>query len=274
MPALISIWGSDIKYGNYEGWKTVNEHLEKVGMEFELSNNTIRSDFRELLYDKLCNKLVETTGDDWWHGFYCGLPLIGHASVLAWNLGMDKVYIASSFSEKVKGAYTCASDPEIDNQIHFCGCRVIHDAYEMERQEKIKYICEKSSEIGKKIEMRVCWQSEDGKNCCHCEKCYRTIMEILSEGYDPNLYGFVWKDSSISQFKSDMLRKITISEMNINSLWMPIVNKMASDRGKFSQYEWLIDMDWKKFNDTFYKRLKRSIPARVFRKMKRMILRA
>ena len=273
MPTLISIWGADVKYDNYEGWKTVDSHLEKVGIEFGLNNSIIRSNFRELINEKLCNKLIRITNDGWWHGFYCGLPLIGHASILAFQLGLKKVYIASSFSKKVQGMYTCASDPIIDNKIHFCGCQIVHDAYEMERQEKIRYICEKSSEIGKEVELRVCWQSEDGKNCCKCEKCYRTIMEILSEGYDPNLYGFIWGKDNIQQLKKDMLNKIEIQDMNINSLWKPIVNKMALKRDKFIEYDWLIDMDWNDFNNKLQKKINRSIFVRGIKKMKRIIQR-
>ena len=32
--------------------------------------------------------------------------------------------------------------------------------------------------------------SKGGGNCCKCEKCLRTLLAILVEGYDPHNYGF------------------------------------------------------------------------------------
>ena len=112
-------------------------------------------------------------------------------SPIAYINKYKNIYIASSFPIEYLGKYTCASDPTIDNNLHFASCKVIHDGCEFSRQQKIKNICDyldKSKE--KSIPARVCWISEGGDNCCECEKCYRTILGIIAEKKDPNDFGF------------------------------------------------------------------------------------
>ena len=44
------------------------------------------------------------------------------------------------------------------------------------------------------MKLRVCWESAGGSNCCHCEKCLRTILAIYAEGADPRDFGFDYED--------------------------------------------------------------------------------
>ena len=37
--------------------------------------------------------------------------------------------------------------------------------------------------------------------CCHCEKCYRTIMNVLSAHGDPNNFGLTYNTEKISEIK-------------------------------------------------------------------------
>ena len=54
----------------------------------------------------------------------------------------------------------------------------------------MKKICEYRNKNKTNIPLRVCWESDDGNNCCHCEKCYRTIISIIAEKENPIDYGF------------------------------------------------------------------------------------
>ena len=36
----------------------------------------------------------------------------------------------------------------------------------------------------------MCWESSGGSNCCNCEKCWRTILGVYAEGFDPREFGF------------------------------------------------------------------------------------
>ena len=126
--------------------------------------------------------------DGWWHGFQHGIGITSHAAPYVFMHKFKNIYIASTYSNKYKG--TCASDPTIDNYLHMGKCATIHDGFEFSRQDKIRRICEYSRRTGMEIQLRVCWISSGGKNCCACEKCYRTICAILAEGENPASFGF------------------------------------------------------------------------------------
>jgi hypothetical protein len=61
---------------------------------------------------------------------------------------------------------------------------------------KIHNITQYSKESGKKVPLRVCWESSGGSNCCNCEKCWRTILGIYAEGFEPKEFGFEYDNFS------------------------------------------------------------------------------
>lgn len=275
-PLLITIWGSDIKLDDIEGWNNVECHVKKTAEDFGLEYTRIKSNFRGVINEKIANQKVKKSGDGWWHGFSCGMGLICHAAIIAYKYGLKSVYIASSFPAYLKGQYTCGSDPIIDNHIDYAGCSTVHDGYEMNRQQKVQYILERSKYYGIKPHLRVCWESRGGKNCCHCEKCYRTILEIVSENGDPNELGFIWNRDLLKKCREDFEKRIDLPKSRINGVYKDISNafetKFSGDR---KDYEWLFGDNLKKMNDTPIRRFKRSFLYRggrkVFRKINKRI---
>lgn len=247
-PILVTVWGADVKLDDIEGWTNVSENTKKTAEAFGLQYRFVKSNFRELFHYGNLDNLVSKTGDGWWHGFQCGIGIITLIAPLSYvdNIRVD--YIASSFPEKMKGMYTCASDPMIDNNVSFAFCKTIHDGYELDRQEKVKYILGSGS---KNVDLRVCWESTGGKNCCHCEKCYRTILEIVSEGGDPNSYGFVWDDRHIRRCKRDMMTKITSAQFNLDQFYPPMQRAMKRNSANipdYFKYRWFMNIDFQTFN--------------------------
>lgn len=249
-PALITIWGADIKLSDETGWLRVKSHIMDTAKEMGLDALFIKSNFRLMIQEGELGKLVKESGDGWWHGFQHGIGIIGHAAPLAYLCGWNFVYIASSFAESMKGNYTCASDPLIDNYVEYCGCKTVHDGYEMDRQEKVRYLVSQEAK-GRGVPLRVCWESLGGGNCCRCEKCYRTILEIVSEGGDPNLYGFQWGNEDIKRCRRDMERKIVQTRFIIEQFYLPIQGAMKENQSQikeFDKYLWLVNMNFQKFN--------------------------
>lgn len=189
-PLLCNIQGwyddpdtTKIKAANadYKDISIFSKH-EKVDFEFVKSNfatlvNNI--EFRKNIGSKL--------GDSWWHGFQHSMSFISIAMPLAYIYGVKNIYIASSFAIGKIGK--CASYATTDIEFKFAkngGC--IHDAFDMSRQEKVQYLVEFQRKSGKSYPIRVC--SFNDKNCCECEKCFRTILEIVAEGGDIHDFGF------------------------------------------------------------------------------------
>lgn len=159
--------------------------------------------------------MVNPSGDSWWHGFQHGIGLIGHGAPIAHQFGLKDLYIASTFTIKEKGKVTCASDPSIDNHVRFLGTTVHHDQYEYTRQEKVAHIVEYAKQTRRHIDLRVCWITAGGENCCRCEKCLRTMFEIFAEGADPHDFGFKFAKRELYKSKWRIL-------VHFNSIILPL----------------------------------------------------
>lgn len=203
-PTLLTIWGADVQFEDTTGWERVQKHLQKTAEDFKVDFVIIKSSFRRFLDISVLTKKVRASGDNWWHGFQHGIGIICHAAPVMYAMGKQTVYLASSFTAADKGKVTCASDPTIDNYVRFCGANVCHDSYEFTRQMKIHNIVQYSYEMKKNIQLRVCWQSSGGSNCCNCEKCWRTILGLYIEGANPNDFGFDYDEKQLRRTSSTM----------------------------------------------------------------------
>lgn len=195
-PVLLTVWGADVKLEDEEGWEKTKKHNIDTANQFGLEYSFVKSNFRTFLnYGNLSKYVEKFVNDEWWHGFQHGIGILGLMAPISYIEKFQTIYIASSFTAEYKGKYTCASDPTIDNYLKFASCNVIHDGYNFNRQDKIKNICDFVEKNNvKNIELRVCWESNGGTNCCICEKCCRTILGLLVEGKDPNQFGFNFTD--------------------------------------------------------------------------------
>lgn len=193
-PTLITLWGADVKFEDEIGWNNVLNHLYSTSKNFGIDVVVVKSCFRRYLNENILNRKVAK--DNWWHGFQHGIGLLSHAAPIAYIMKKDIIYIAASYTVSDKGKYTCASDPTIDNYLRFCDTHIVHDGYNHSRQDKINNIINFSKSNKTEVKIRVCWEAEGGKNCCNCEKCWRTILGIYSAGEDPQKYGFHFDDFS------------------------------------------------------------------------------
>lgn len=188
-PMLISIWGSDVRVENTEGWKILNKAIFEAAEHFCLQTTIIKSMFREFDNEgALDGDYYAQLGDGWWHGVKHGLALLGHVAPLAYLYGLEKMYIAASNCPEDSNL-KCASNPLIDNCVRYANCCVFHDGFEFSRQKKVRNIVAYASNH-KLPKIHVCWETQSGENCCKCEKCFRTIAGILAENGDPAPFGF------------------------------------------------------------------------------------
>lgn len=228
-PTLLTIWGSDISLEDQVGWGRVEKHLKEACETFATDCVVIKSQFRKFLNAGVLSNKVKNCGDNWWHGFQHGIGIISHAAPVTYALGKKSVYIASSFTVADKGKITCASDPTIDNYVRFSGTTVIHDGYELTRQDKIQIITQFSRENGIQVPLRVCWESKGGSNCCHCEKCWRTILGIYATGANPNEFGFDYPslEEVGREIKRNRKKIGTYKEALYKPIWISIRNKYS-----------------------------------------------
>lgn len=187
-PVLLSIWGSDVKYNNETGWNLVHSAITEAADNFGLQEFVFRSTFREFDNEyRLESEFAKVLGDGWWHGIKHSLALLGHIAPFVFAHKIHRMYIASTLCKNY-GFATCASVPQIDNCFKVSSCNVVHDGYELSRQQKAKNLITHLDGSGFKL--HVCWANQSGNNCCACEKCYRTMANIWAEGASIRKFGF------------------------------------------------------------------------------------
>ena len=268
-PALITVWGADIRLDDAAGWGRVKQHTTKTAGDFGLETLFIKSSFKSFLDEDNLNKQIAASQEGWWHGYQHGLGLIGLAAPYAFGQKLKTLYIASTFSITDQWRYTCASDPTIDNYVKFCSCQVVHDGYEFNRQDKIDLICQFALKHDQPIEMRVCWESSGGGNCCRCEKCYRTMMGIVAAKADPNDFGFRFDEKAKRIMIMDMKNKLFLNR-NTMQFWQDVQKDFIRNRADIADsrdFAWFADVEMTAFNHTFWKNM-RKIKQKVKQKIK------
>ena len=247
-PDLISIWGSDIRYDNKEGWDLVHSAIEDTAKRFDLPDIVFHSSFRafdnEVALDRDFSNQLK---DCWWHGVKHGIGLLGHVAPYAYLHNITIMYIAST-NCPLDGPVRCASNPLTDNNVRFCGCQVVHDGFEFSRQDKVHNIVEYCRKNKTSFPMHVCWRSQSGGNCCKCEKCFRTMAGLIAEGENPQKYGF----DDIDQLKN--MKDIILGvEWKGDTIWKHwphiqralIKNKKTVQKTPYWKYvKWIIGIDF------------------------------
>lgn len=236
-PILLTMRGADIELTDEEGWQVVHDHTLETARQFGLPEPVfITSNFRTFLREGELTNLVKASGDNYWHGYQCGIGLIGHAAPIGYARRLKTVYIASSNTANVK--VICASDPTIDNKVQWTPTSIVHDAYEWDRQQKIMAIVEYAHGTGAYPQLRVCWITSGGKNCSQCEKCLRTMYGLMAEGEDPSHYGF-----DMSSLLPDQSRRMLFSQSKNLRLanWEPILLRFRETRcyAEDSRVNWI-----------------------------------
>ncbi len=125
----------------------------------------------------------------WWGGFHHGIGILGLCAPITVAKHIEALLIAASCTREFK--YPWGSHRLIDNKLSWGDVKVVHDCYELSRQEKIRYVLKNYITIGKHYPtLRSCYSRFRDFNCSTCEKCCRTITGLVLENIDPNKCGF------------------------------------------------------------------------------------
>lgn len=188
-PALVTLWGSDIPLRNKTDWHRLTEYVRRIGAQQEVEPFFVKSNFRQFLdYSRLAADFRKFV-PDWWGYIQHGWALAGFAAPLSYREGWSTFYIPSSYSVHDPG-FPWGSHPSIDNHIRWGDTQVVHDAFELTRQQKLRMVAKHISRGDTSIQLRVCLRSNRHYSCGSCRKCLITILGLILEGVDPNRHGF------------------------------------------------------------------------------------
>ena len=202
-PILVSIHGQDIPSNDFESWNTLADALKAFSDKTESKLLTIRSNFRSMLHELLLNVCYDRhIPHSWYGGVGHGLILLSLCAPIAFKEKVGKLYIASSRDREHPLPW--GSHPDIDNNVEWAGTKVVHDGYELTRQDKIGVLADYIKAEGP-LYIRTCFQLDRGDNCSRCEKCCRTILGLEMAGIDPNECGYVVDADTFAWIKQNLL---------------------------------------------------------------------
>lgn len=186
---LVTIGGGDINLFKHNMWENVQKQCKEFAKKNGHTNAFVKSNFMTFRKYKHLNTLSPEI-KNWFGETSQSLSYTGLAAPIAYSKGSPQLLIASTRTSDFP--YPYGTHPTIDNNIAYAGVTIDHDGPEVNRLDKIREIAAiaKENNLSKPL-LRVCWGKDpNGGNCNSCEKCLRTIVELLVENQVPEEYGF------------------------------------------------------------------------------------
>ncbi len=256
-PLLINLQGSDIKLKYKTVLDNVQIKLQKMAQQYSLPITFVETSFREVLNEKELDMFISIVNDNYWHALQHGIAILSHAAPIVYLKKIKTLYIASSYTKGDNAK--CASDPSIDNMLKLASTVIYHDNFDLTRGEKIQLINNYCENNHLSLNIRVCFNERKEDNCCKCEKCYRTIFEIISRNGNPKNFGFDLPKHFLRKAKFHFKYKIIFSPAVV-VLWKKIQHQFRNNPNLYldSQYTWFLNFNFEKSNN-FIKKLYASV---------------
>jgi hypothetical protein len=222
---LVTLFGADIDLFDQKQWNECQRHIGGEPFLQKFARHVIAANLRTFY----CPEVERTLIFGWWGRVQHGLGMLGLLAPLSQLRGCSRAYIASSVPGDAWG-----SSPETDDCIRWGSMAVSNDGVELGRQGKADLIVRYARDSGQYFSLRVCY-SELSKNlnCGRCEKCYRTIMNLVLANQDPRCFSLPFSSGTYpAMFK---LLSRTHSSNALRLIWREISDRarQAVDKSQF-----------------------------------------
>ena len=161
---LIYVHGLDVTLDNTPLRKQVSDMLHEVGAHFGKEVIEVETNLRDF-----------SDRHSRWERYH-GAALATIALTL--QRGLDRIFIPSSRS--YSNLKPWGSSPLLDPLWSTEQLKIIHDGCEADRLAKCRGIAHSAFALS---HLRVCWENRNNAyNCGRCEKCLRTMVQLLAAG--------------------------------------------------------------------------------------------
>ena len=208
-PHLIMVGEPEVPLRDKAFWRRIKNRYKTFAKEENVNIDFITMNYCDFLNEEQLERdfgrfLAEFV---WWGALQHGILLLSLCAPLTVIENIGVVLIASSATKDYKIPW--GSHPLIDNKLSWADIKIVHDCYELSRQEKIRHVLKNylRDHIEKRKTypyLKVCnsmkyidrstrnilFDRLENNNCSDCEKCIRTITGLTEENIDPNKCGF------------------------------------------------------------------------------------
>ena len=200
-PDMVSIWGlRDIPPFEEKFWSRMWADICGLANHEGVRAFQVKTD---MLHNTNHELLSKEFGVSWWGEVAHGLWALGLCAPVTAIRGIGTLIIASTYTEDFEGP--TGAHPSVDNNVSWTDVKVVHDGYELSRQQKLQYLCRQEN-LPYLSYLRVCWDSALKTNCGNCEKCVRTIVGLVTAGVDPNNCNFDIDAKTLPRIKDCFLK--------------------------------------------------------------------
>lgn len=186
---LITVGGHwDLPLNDKKLWKTRKKELRAFGKKHGHENSFIKSNYSSFLNRWVLINLSPEIASVWRIFAVEGIGWLGLCAPIMLLKGYRTLLHGSTISWDFN--YPAIANPFVDNNLFVAGARLLHDQFHLNRLQKCQLIAKLCKEENlERPYIRVCEEKIIG-NCCKCQKCLRTILELVLIGENPHDYGF------------------------------------------------------------------------------------
>lgn len=239
---LVNIWGGDVALSDKETHDDLSKYLSQIKKFLGLKYLFIKSNCREMFNEKNISKLTAIKlrpkhNHGWWASIAHVLAMVSLLAPYAYDKRIGINMLASSYTRN--GTVFDANNEEMLAAIKFGSCKMVSIDSNLQRTDKAKNIIRFSKEHNFPVQLKVCWFRKAGKNCSSCEKCYRTILDIVVSGGNPNDFGFKVDDNTYLEMQKYLLRNYVNPEY-----WKEIQERFIEEKNTWQDNEnigWIIN---------------------------------
>ena len=285
-PRLITVRGLQLLHSR-KSWPAYRAKLAGFGERMGVPNSFVGTNTREIFDEKEINfQFRHAMVDSWWP-FRHSVTTLGMAAPITFLHGIDKLLFASTFTSAFDQAW--GSHPDIDEAVSWAGLKVIHDSFDLGRQEKFEFLVphfeRDADDAGNYNYLQICNGNRDspdselvrgGHGCGRCDKCLSAIMGIALAGMDPVRCGFPTNDGTFTDLRrwlENTQRPLSGSRGSIavlKGIQDRIPDEIGHDfHGSKPFFEWFRSFDFSEFDarsqaePTMLRRVYRMLPKGV-----------
>ncbi|MEM0471721.1 MAG: hypothetical protein QXI22_07145 [Sulfolobales archaeon] len=216
-PILTIIWGTDIELFDLRKIHETINYITQICKVFNLSWNlvTFVSPFAMEKLDIF--SFTRLRYNDFWGGLASSIATVALIIPVAFINGVKEVYIAAGLPDIFSKWFPWADYKMIYESIKFGGIEVRSES--QTRLHKLSYLINYAKKFNFQPRLRVCFASKGTYNCGLCEKCLRTIAELMILGQNPVDWGFPFFNMNIkgrlSNIRLNMIDLILWKEIQL-----------------------------------------------------------
>ncbi len=179
-PLLFSFFGADIPMDQTKLIEACKKSFREFAANEGVELCCIESDFWTLFNHPDLKKWTH----NWWGQASHAMILSAMTAPYSYR-ELGRLWIASSHVAGTAN-YGWGSDYDLDNHLRWGSTQLEEDFHETERIDKIAFL-KRYPEYYRYLRVCFTWWLWTGEaiNCSRCEKCYRTMCELILHGIDP-----------------------------------------------------------------------------------------